>query len=270
MPDQPGGVVLDARGITARFGAFTAVDGASYTLREGEIAGIIGPNGAGKSTFFNLLTGLVRPAAGTVHLAGEDVTRRTPHQRVRRGLARTFQLVSVFEALATLDNLVLAALRSDPALARGVRFLLGSARRPALVGACTAALERVGLAGKAGLPAAELSYGEKRRLEITLALALGPRVLLLDEPFAGLSDVEIAEVLALVRGLQGRLAIVIIEHKLSHVVDLVSRLSVMHEGRFVADGKPREVLSDATVRAVYWGREDRDVVRGAAPGGPGA
>ncbi len=270
MAERPaGGIVLETRGATARFGPFTAVDDATYTLREGETAGIIGPNGAGKSTFFNLITGFVAPAAGTVHLAGVDVTGRAPHQRVRQGLVRTFQLVSVFDALPVLDNLVLAAIRAEPSLARGRRFLLGSSRRPELVRACAAALERVGLARKAELPAAELSYGDKRMLEIALALALRPRVLLLDEPFAGLSDVEIAEVLRLVKTIQGTLSIVIIEHKISHLLDLASRLSVMHGGRFIAEGKPSEVLEDATVRRVYWGGEGRGLAgHGGARGAP--
>ena len=265
-----GGVILEARGVTARFGAFTAVDDASYTLREGETAGIIGPNGAGKSTLFNLMTGLVPAAAGSIHFSGEDVTGRAAHQRVRRGLVRTFQLVSVFEPLSALDNLVLAAIRAEPALARGARFLLGGARRPALARACSAALERVGLGAKAELPAAELSYGDKRMLEIALALALRPRVLLLDEPFAGLSDVEIAEVLELVKKLRGTISIVIIEHKLSHLVGLVSRLSVMHGGRFITEGKPADVLGDAAVRRVYWGREGRSLVEDGTGRGAGS
>ncbi|HEY6001599.1 MAG TPA: ABC transporter ATP-binding protein [Anaeromyxobacter sp.] len=271
MPEpSPGDIILETRGATARFGTFTAVDAATYTLRKGETVGIIGPNGAGKSTFFNLITGLVPPAAGTVHLSGLDVTGCAPHERVRRGLVRTFQLVSVFDALPALDNLVLAAIRADPSLARGRRFLLGSSRRPELLRACSAALEHVGLAAKAELPAAELSYGDKRMLEIALALTLRPRVLLLDEPFAGLSDVEIAEVLGLVRRIQGTLSIVIIEHKISYLVDLASRLSVMHEGRFIAEGKPSEVLADATVRQVYWGGEGRGLTGGASRDGRGA
>jgi branched-chain amino acid transport system ATP-binding protein len=265
MAEQAAGaVILEARGVTARFGAFTAVDAASYTLREGETAGIIGPNGAGKSTFFNLLTGMVRAAAGSVLLGGKDVTRRAPHRRVRRGLVRTFQLVSVFEPLPAIDHLVLAAVRADRALARGPRFLLGGTRTRELVRVCAEALDRVGLADKAELPAGELSYGDKRMLEIALALALRPRVLLLDEPFAGLSDFEIVQVLELVRRIQGTLSIVIIEHKISHVVDLVSRLSVLHEGRFIADGPPAEVLRDPTVRRVYWGREERAPALGGA------
>jgi branched-chain amino acid transport system ATP-binding protein len=250
---NPAGPILETRGATARFGAFTAVDGASYQLQEGETAGIIGPNGAGKSTFFNLVTGLVLPSAGTIHLAGAEVTRLAPHQRVTRGLVRTFQLVSVFDALSVLDNLVLAVIHANPVLASGPGFLLGSSRRGGIEEAGLAALERVGLAGKASWLTAELSYGDKRKLEIGIALALRPLVLLLDEPFAGLSDYEIGEVLRLVQAIQGQLSMVIIEHKISHLLDMVSRLSVMHEGRIIAEGKPGEVLEDPTVRRVYWG-----------------
>jgi branched-chain amino acid transport system ATP-binding protein len=250
---RPAGPILETRGATARFGDFTAVDSASYQLQEGETAGIIGPNGAGKSTFFNLITGLVLPVAGTIHLDGAEVTRVAPDLRVRRGLVRTFQLVSVFDALSVLDNLVLAVIHADPALASGPGFLLGSSRRGGIEEAGVAALDRVGLAHKASWLTAELSYGDKRKLEIGIALALRPRVLLLDEPFAGLSDYEIAEVLRLVKTIQGAFSMVIIEHKISHLLDMVSRLSVMHEGRFIADGKPGQVLEDPTVRRVYWG-----------------
>jgi branched-chain amino acid transport system ATP-binding protein len=250
---RPAGPILETRGATARFGAFTAVDGASYQLQAGETAGIIGPNGAGKSTFFNLMTGMVSPSAGTIHLDGADVTRVQPHGRVKRGLVRTFQLVSVFDALPVQDNLVLAVIHADPSLASGPGFLLGGAHGGGLEAAARAALDRVGLAGKARWLTAELSYGEKRKLEIGMALALRPRVLLLDEPFAGLSDFEIGEVMRLVKAIQGSLAMVIIEHKISHLVDMVTRLSVMHEGRIIADGKPAQVLEDPTVRQVYWG-----------------
>jgi branched-chain amino acid transport system ATP-binding protein len=250
---RPAGPILETRGATARFGDFTAVDGASYQLQPGETAGIIGPNGAGKSTFFNLMTGLVLPSAGSIHLEGAEVTRVPPHLRVKRGLVRTFQLVSVFDALPVQDNLVLAVIHANPEMASGPGFLLGGAHRGGLEEAALAALERVGLGGKAKWLTAELSYGDKRKLEIGMALALQPRVLLLDEPFAGLSDHEIGEVMRLVKGLQGRLAMVIIEHKISHLLDMVSRLSVMHEGRIIAEGKPGEVLEDPTVRRVYWG-----------------
>lgn len=249
--------VLECSGLGKRFGDFAAVSDVAYSLGAGEAAGIIGPNGAGKSTFFNLLTGLHRPTTGRVVLDGRDVTSTGPHARVRMGLVRTFQLVSVFDTLAAVDNLVLSVLGARERPPGAWRFMLGRARAKDIVEEALGALERVGLRSKAAVPVAELSYGEKRKLEIAVALSLRPRVLLLDEPLAGLSDGEIVEVLSLVRELRGAMSLVIIEHKISHLLDLVGRLTVMHEGRVIAEGAPELILRDATVRKVYWGDEGR-------------
>jgi branched-chain amino acid transport system ATP-binding protein len=246
-------VILQTRGISKRFGDFTAVDGVDYKLRAGEVAGIIGPNGAGKSTFFNLLTGLFPPTAGTITYHGADITKRAAHQRVALGLIRTFQLVSVFDSLPVLDNLIMSVVHSH-AESKGLLWrLLGSPHPPHVVESCRYALERVGIAKKLRLPTAELSYGDKRKLEIAMALALKPQVLLLDEPFAGLSEVEITDVLDLIHQIKDEFTLVIIEHKITRILGLITRLSVMHEGRLIADGLPESVLDDETVRRVYWG-----------------
>lgn len=252
--------VLESRGLGKRFGEFAAVTDVSYRLERGEAAGIIGPNGAGKSTFFNLLTGLHRPTTGSVLLEGRDVTATRADQRVGMGMVRTFQLVSVFESLPALDNLVLSVLHARDPRPGPFAFLLGGALASETRRAALEALERVGLRDRARTPVTALSYGDKRRLELAMALSLRPRVLLLDEPLAGLSDGECAEVLALVRGLRGSLSLVVIEHKISHVMDLVSRLSVMHEGRLIADGPPDAILGDPVVRKVYWGDEVRPAI----------
>lgn len=248
-------VILESKSVSKRFRDFTAVDCVSYQLLQGETAGIIGPNGAGKSTFFNLLTGLFTPTEGQIYLFSQDVTKMRADQRIRLGVVRTFQLVSVFGTLSVLDNLVLSAARFDPKVSKISRFILGSAHPSHIVEACIAALERVGIRHLAQEMTAELSYGDKRKLEIAMGLALKPKVLLLDEPLAGLSDGEITEVLELVRQVKQELTLVIIEHKISRIVDLVTRLSVMHEGKLLADGLPHEVLQDAKVREVYWGAE---------------
>jgi branched-chain amino acid transport system ATP-binding protein len=259
-------IVLESRGVGKRFGDFAAVTDVSYRLVEGEAAGIIGPNGAGKSTFFNLLTGLHRPTSGSVLLGGRDVTALRPHERVKLGVVRTFQLVSVFDSLPAIENLVLSVLQTPELRPTALRFLLGAARSPGPAAAALAAPERVGMRQKADVRVSELSYGDKRRLEIAMALALRPRVLLLDEPLAGLSDGEITEILSLVRSLRGELSLVIIEHKISRIVDLVSRLSVMAEGRLIADGPPDAILRDPIVRKVYWGDETkRTLVEHARP-----
>lgn len=252
---MPGEIILESKAVSKRFGNFTAVDQVSYQLSEGEAAGIIGPNGAGKSTFFNLLTGLYTPTSGKIICYGRDVTRLRAEQRVRLGVVRTFQLVSVFDTLPVLDNLVLAVARLDRKSGAAPNFLLGSAHPKATVDRCHAALDRVGIRHLAGEMTARLSYGDKRKLEIAMALALEPRVLLLDEPLAGLSDAEIREILALIREVRKELTLVIIEHKISRIVELVSRLSVMHEGKLIADGLPDQVLADPLVRQVYWGTD---------------
>lgn len=247
-------VILETRGVTKRFESFTAVADVNWHLKAGEAAGIIGPNGAGKTTLFNLLTGMFPPSAGSVRFRGDDVTRCSAHERVTRGLVRTFQLVSVFDQITVRENLVLAIIRFGKDYAQKRRFFFKRCDSRDIIEMCDEALRLVGLEGKATRPALQLSYGDKRKLEIALALSLRPVILLLDEPFAGLSDGEIAEVLALIQRVKPNLSLVIIEHKISRIVDLVTRLSVMHEGRLIADGEPREVLSDAIVRQVYWGR----------------
>jgi len=248
------GVIVETRGVTKRFESFTAVSDVNWHLQAGEAAGIIGPNGAGKTTFFNLLTGMFPPSAGTVRFRGNDVTRCSAHERVARGLVRTFQLVSVFDQITVRENLILAIIRFGKDYAQKSRFFFKPCDSRDIVEMCDDALRLVRLEGKATRPTFQLSYGDKRKLEIALALSLRPVILLLDEPFAGLSDGEIAEVLSLIQRVKSNLSLVIIEHKISQIVDLVTRLSVMHEGRLIADGEPREVLSDPIVRQVYWGR----------------
>jgi branched-chain amino acid transport system ATP-binding protein len=251
-----GKTIVESQRVSKRFGDFTAVDGVDYSIFEGEAAGIIGPNGAGKSTFFNLITGLYHPSEGVIRFSGRDVTRLSADQRVGMGMVRTFQLVSVFDSLPVMDNLVLAVVRASPDFVHKSRLMVGSAHPKHVRAACEEALTRVQLEQKAGFMTSELSYGDKRMLEIAMALALKPKLLLLDEPLAGLSDVEINQVLSLVRKVSEELTVVIIEHKISYLVGLVSRLSVMHEGRFIAEGRPQDVLCDLTVRRVYWGEHD--------------
>jgi branched-chain amino acid transport system ATP-binding protein len=253
MSDSP---IMETRAVSRRFGSYQAVDRVTFSIRPGEAVGIIGPNGAGKTTFFNLLTGLFPPTGGRVLFEGVDITRSSPQARVLRGITRTFQLVSVFDSLPVLANLVLAQLRFRRRDTAGLRFFFTPFDQAAVVAACTESLEMMGIADLAGQPTASLSYGDKRKLEIAIALSLRPKVLLLDEPFAGLSDVEITEILHLIRRVKASLTLVIIEHKISRIVDLVDRLCVMHEGRLIADGAPAQVLADPMVREVYWGKEE--------------
>ena len=254
-----GKIILETKGLTKHFEGLTAVDGVDFQLQAWERVGIIGPNGAGKTTFFNLLTGLFFPSSGKIlhddRDAG-DITDSQPYDRVKMGIIRTFQLVSVFNSLKVLENLVLSNIRFSADYSVKRRFFFKDIRHPEIMEKCLKALTFMGLEKKATVMTHELSYGEKRKLEIAIALSLEPKILLLDEPFSGLSDFEIEEVLDLIGKIRERFALVIIEHKISRIVDLVQRLCVMHEGKMIANGKPQEVLGDPRVREVYWGKEE--------------
>jgi branched-chain amino acid transport system ATP-binding protein len=248
--------LIATSGLTKRFGGLTAVNQVDFSVHEGDAAGVIGPNGSGKTTLFNLLSGFFPPTEGTISFEGQDVTHLPPHRRVGLGMSRTFQLVSVFPSLSTWENLVLSCLRFKDHQASGVRFFFRRSQDREIVEDCHQALQSVGLEDKAPLPTSQLSYGDKRKLEIAMALSLKPKLLLLDEPLAGLSDYEIGEVLQLIRQVKESFTLVIIEHKISKIVDLVGRLSVMNEGRIIAEGVPEQILQDPAVRECYWGKED--------------
>ena len=248
--------IIETKGVTIRFSGLVAVNSVDFSMKEGEAVGIIGSNGAGKTTFFNLLTGMFPPTSGTIFYDGNDITDVPPHGRVMRGMARTFQLVSVFDSLTVLDNLVLSVVRFREKQKGQGGFFFADAHQPSLVAACREALTTMGIEEKANLMTSELSYGDKRKLEIAVALSLKPRILLLDEPFAGLGDLEIGEVSSIIRKVKENISFIIIEHKISRIVDLVQRLSVMHEGRLIAEGAPADVLCNPLVREVYWGKEE--------------
>ena len=243
--------ILRAQGVTKRFGALAAVNSVDYSLREHEVAGIIGSNGAGKTTFFNLLTGYFRPDEGTILHKGVDITRMSAQERVARGLTRTFQLTSTFDNLTVTDNLVLAWFRAQRKAT--LAHLLFSRRKSHHDNEkIVSTLETFDLLHVRDRPVKNLSLGEKRRLEIAMAVLVEPEVLLLDEPLAGLAESEIRSVLEVLRRHIGRQTILIVEHKISHVKDFVQRLTVMHEGRVIADGGYEECLSHPEVRRSYW------------------
>lgn len=248
--------IIETKQATIRFDGLVAVDSVTFSMRDGESVGIIGPNGAGKTTFFNLLTGFFFPTEGQIFYAGEDVTNVPEYKRVTKGIVRTFQLVSVFDSLPVLDNLVLSTIRFSKDYSSKNKFFFGDAHRSDIMRTCTAELDVMGITDKAKLMTSELSYGDKRKLEIAVALSLRPKILLLDEPFAGLSDQEIGEVAGIIGKVKERLSLVIIEHKISRIVDLIQRLCVMHEGKLIAEGPPEQVLSNPLVREVYWGKEE--------------
>ncbi len=243
--------LLRARGVSKRFGALAAVERVDYSLREHEVAGLIGSNGAGKTTFFNLLTGYFRPDEGEILYRGSEITRLAPRARVALGIARTFQLTSTFDNLSVTDNLVLAFVRAHARSSLGALVLrsCGRYRGEARV---QAALETFDLARSRERLVMHLSLGEKRRLEIAMALIGEPELVLLDEPLAGLSESEARAVLEVLAKRLGRQTVLIVEHKLSHVRDYVQRFTVMHEGRIIADGDYDECMRHPEVRRSYW------------------
>ena len=243
--------IIKAEGVTKRFGALVAVDRVDYSLHEHEVAGIIGSNGAGKTTFFNLLTGYFPPDEGTILYKGDDVTRVTPQERVAKGMMRTFQLTSTFDNLSVIDNLVLSFFRAHRKSSL-LRLLLNTCKRYRNEDKIVAILETFDLQQMRDRQVKNLSLGEKRRLEIAMAVLAEPEVLLLDEPLAGLSESEIKGILDVLARRVGKQTILIVEHKISHVKDFVQRLTVMHEGRIIADGGYEECLRNPEVRRSYW------------------
>jgi branched-chain amino acid transport system ATP-binding protein len=252
MPVTPDSrsVILKAEGVTKRFAGFVAVDRVDYSLYENEVAGILGSNGAGKTTFFNLLTGYFIPDEGRVLYKGQDVTTMSPQERVSLGMMRTFQLTSTFDNLSVIDNLVLAFFRTHQKSSLW-HLLVNTCKKHRKDEKILAALETFNLEKMSDRLVKHLSLGEKRRMEIAMAILAEPKVLLLDEPLAGLAESEIKGVLDVLRQQVGKQTILIVEHKISHVEDFLQRLIVMHEGRIIAEGG-FECLQHPEVRKSYW------------------
>jgi branched-chain amino acid transport system ATP-binding protein len=248
--------VITTKDLEKHFGDVKAVSGVSNSVRQGELYGIIGPNGSGKTTYFNLLSGFFPPTGGRIMFDNRDITGIPAHKRVHMGIIRTFQLVSVFSSLTVLENMVLPIVRFEKPHGPA-QFMLSSAMDPKVADACKKALGTVGLDHKQDQPVSALSYGDKRMLEIAMALSLEPKLLLLDEPLAGLSDHEIQQILSLITTIKKQFAIVIIEHKISKISGLLDRLGVMNNGRLICEGEPDTVLADEKVRECYWGKEEQ-------------
>jgi len=243
--------ILETRNLSKAFGALAAVDDVSLAIEAGTLHSIIGPNGAGKTTLFNLLTGTYPPSSGRIFFDGRDITGTPAHRVAHLGLARSFQRTNVFPAFSLLDNVWVAAFACGESW-KGL--LWRRADRYAEVRArALAALADVGLADKAEQPVRRISHGEQRQLELAIALAAAPRVLLLDEPAAGLSPEETKRLVALVRALKGRYTIVLIEHKMDIIMSVSDRISVMHFGRLIAEGTPAEIQRNREVRRAYLG-----------------
>lgn len=242
--------LLQTEGLTKRFGHFVALDNVSVGFREGELAAVIGPNGAGKSTFFNLLSGSFPPTAGRLTFEGRDISGLPQHAFTRCGIAKSFQITNVFPNLPALENVRIAV------QARYARFNIWTPRRKLteVIDNAAALMEATGILPHARRTASSLAHGEQRALEIAMALASNPRLLLLDEPTAGMSPEETRAMMDLIARLARERTIILVEHKMKLVMGLCQRLIVLHHGQLLAVGTPEEIRAHPSVRRVYLGQ----------------
>jgi branched-chain amino acid transport system ATP-binding protein len=245
-------IALDIRGLSRHFGGVQALSQVSMSVQTGERRLVIGPNGAGKTTLFNMVAGTFQPSAGTVLLWGKDITRAPAYVRARMGLARTFQITNLFSRLSVFDNLLLALNAGEPtafSMQRPIRANRAMYRR------AEALLDNWGLTAIAGRGAREVSYGEQRQVDLMLAMACEPKLLLLDEPMAGLSAAEAARVIGMIHALPREMTILMIEHDVDLAFDLADRISVLHQGQLIAEGAPDEIRGHPQVSEIYLGMD---------------
>jgi branched-chain amino acid transport system ATP-binding protein len=250
MPSAP----LEIDRLTKRFGGVVAADAITLAIPGGEFHAVIGPNGAGKTTLVGLLAGEIAPQDGTVRFDGHEITRLPVYRRSRLGLARSFQITSLFPDFTALDNVALAV---QAHCGHSFRFWRDARRDESLRKPALAALARVGLSERAGVRVDKLSHGERRQLEIAMALAAGPRLLLLDEPMAGMGPDESTHMVDILRGLKGSMTILLIEHDMETVFALADRITVLVYGRIIACGAAEAIRADPAVREAYLGEKEQ-------------
>jgi branched-chain amino acid transport system ATP-binding protein len=243
---------LALKGLAKSFGALKVTNGVDLTIAPGELHALIGPNGAGKTTLVHQISGTLRPDSGAILFDGQDITRLSPQKRARAGLARTFQITSTIASLSALENVALGVQARS---ASPLSLFRDAARDAQLNTPAWEALEAVGLSERAHAPAGNLSHGEKRALEIAMALTLQPKLILLDEPLAGVGHEEGERLIALLNGLKGRFAMLLVEHDMSAVFALADRVTVLVYGGVIASGEPAAVRADPAVRQAYLGEE---------------
>jgi branched-chain amino acid transport system ATP-binding protein len=245
--------LLRVQSLAKRFGGIVATDDLSLSIPEGELHAVIGPNGAGKTTLIAQLSGLLVPGSGRIYFGGSDITGVSMPSRSLLGLARSFQITSLFLDLSVLDNVALAV---QAHAGHSFHCWRSARREPELRDPARAALARVGLSARADLPASALSHGEHRQLELAMALASQPRMLLLDEPMAGLGPEESARMVSMLRDLKKELTILLVEHDMEAVFALADRITVLVYGRVIASGKPEDIRNNAQVRDAYLGEQE--------------
>ena len=244
--------LLETRQLHKSFGALIATDRVDFDVREGETHAVIGPNGAGKTTFIKQLSGELRPDAGGVRFAGKEVTPLSVQRRSRRGLARSFQITSIYRDFSALDNVALAV---QAHAGHSFHFWRSARDDRSLTDPAHQILERIGLSERKDVLAANLSHGEQRQLEIAMVLASRPRLMLLDEPVAGMGTDESQRMIGLLAALKGEKTIVLVEHDMDAVFSLADRISVLVYGRIIATGTPAEIRANAEVRSAYLGED---------------
>jgi len=244
-----GPVLLRTEALTRSFGSLMAVNRVDFTVHAGELRSIIGPNGAGKTTLFRLISGEMKPSAGRIWFQDKEITGRPQHMVVRLGVAKSYQITNMFPHLSVLENVRVAV----QGHARAFNFWTHAARLPGVREKAQALLVTIGLADKAAELAATLSHGAKRHLEIAIALASEPTLLLLDEPTAGMSPEETDETMVLIRELARGRTVVLVEHKMKLVMKISDRITVLHQGAFLAEGTPDEIRANPTVQQTYLG-----------------
>ena len=249
MPDAH----LEVEALTKAFGGLVAVDSVSFFLEPGELHAFIGPNGAGKTTLINVLCGQLKPDSGTVRLDGAAITRAPVPARVKKGLVRSFQITSIFRDFTVIDNVALA---TQARIGHSFRFWRPARLEPALRQPALTNLDRVGLADRADTLAGNLSHGEQRALEIAIALATEPRILLLDEPMAGMGAEDSERMIELLRSLKGAYTIMLVEHDMDAVFALADRITVLVYGKPIATGAPAQIRANPDVRQAYLGEEE--------------
>src|SRR5712691_11397755 len=246
MPDD---VLLRTEQLTRAFGSLLAVDRVNVTIRRGELRSIIGPNGAGKTTFFRLISGEMNPSGGRIWLDGRDITGLPQHEVARLGVAKSYQITNVFPHLTVLENVRVAV----QGHARAYDFWSKAARLSGVRKRAETVLDQIGLGSKATALAAHLSHGEKRHLEIGIALATDPALLLLDEPTAGMSPEETDETMRLIRELAAGRTVILVEHKMKVVMRISDHITVLHQGQVLAEGSPEEIRANTLVQQTYLG-----------------
>ena len=250
MTQSPAAPILEAANVSRRFGKFVALNDVSVRFMPHQLTAVIGPNGAGKSTFFNVVSGALAPSQGALRFQGRDITGLAQHQFARIGIAKSFQITNVFKQLSAHENVRVAAQM------RASRFQIfrPRARIAGLHEKADALLERVGLATLRAKPASDLAHGQQRALEVAMALACDPTLLLMDEPTAGMSPEETRVMMSMIETLATERTVILVEHKMKLVMGLCERLIVLHHGELLADGTPDEIRANAEVRRVYLGQ----------------